>query len=184
MKCNKRLSRLLQPGARCSAVDAHVALAEMVSIGDSAAVKRMLCVRPHLLSDDLCVPLSRVALSVLSAARPYLAKMVQGDAEPFAAMSSAVHLMVPELGGSSVQLTPEAERHAKARRVALGEEIVLFDGAGNCATAELQRHGLAVVRERWFVPPPRRRIVVATAVPKNDRLETLVVRKRGAWFDV
>jgi 16S rRNA (uracil1498-N3)-methyltransferase len=76
-------------------------------------------------------------------------------------------------------LDEEEARHAgRARRLAAGDEVVLTDGRGTTARAELlaagRREARARVIERTDVPPDAPAIHVASALPKGDRLATLL----------
>lgn len=85
---------------------------------------------------------------------------------------------IPE-PGRAISLDEEEARHAaRARRLAVGEEVVLTDGRGTTARAELlaagRREARARVIERAEVPADAPAIHVASALPKGDRLATLL----------
>jgi 16S rRNA (uracil1498-N3)-methyltransferase len=97
-------------------------------------------------------------------------------------MSLHVHL-VPSLAGmgegSSVTVEgPEAHHAVAVRRLAVGEPVVLTDGAGLLAECEVTETGkgrlVAVVRALTAVPRPEPEIVVVQALPKGDRGELAV----------
>lgn len=77
-------------------------------------------------------------------------------------------------------LSAQESRHASgSRRLRPGDSICLFDGAGNLAVATVsasqQRRSLAfTIKERSSQAKPASRFVVASAVPKGDRQNTLL----------
>jgi 16S rRNA (uracil1498-N3)-methyltransferase len=97
-------------------------------------------------------------------------------------MSLHVHL-VPTLAGVDVGAAVTVEgaeaHHAVAvRRLAVGEPVLLTDGAGHVAECEVTATGKArldvVVRSLSSVPAPAPEIVVVQALPKGDRGELAV----------
>jgi 16S rRNA (uracil1498-N3)-methyltransferase len=97
-------------------------------------------------------------------------------------MSLHVHL-VPSLAGvddgSSVTVEGAEAHHAVAvRRLAVGEPVLLTDGAGHVAECEVTATGKArldvVVRSVSSVPAPTPEVVVVQALPKGDRGELAV----------
>ena len=97
-------------------------------------------------------------------------------------MSLHVHL-VPSLAGVDVGATvtvegPEAHHAVAVRRLAVGEPVVLTDGAGLVAECEVTETGKArlvvVVRSVSSVPRPEPEVVVVQALPKGDRGELAV----------
>ncbi len=91
--------------------------------------------------------------------------------------------LVPSLGGvgggSSVVVEgPEAHHAVAVRRLAVGESVVLTDGAGLVAECEVTEVGkarlVAGVRSLRSVPRPRPEVVVVQALPKGDRGELAV----------
>jgi 16S rRNA (uracil1498-N3)-methyltransferase len=97
-------------------------------------------------------------------------------------MSLHVHL-VPSLAGvdvgSSVTVEGAEAHHAVAvRRLAVGEPVLLTDGAGHVAECEVTATGKArldvVVRSVSSVPAPVPEVVVVQALPKGDRGELAV----------
>ena len=97
-------------------------------------------------------------------------------------MSLHVHL-VPSLAGvdvgASVVVEGAEAHHAVAvRRLAVGEPVLLTDGAGRVAECEVTATGKArleaVVRAVSSVPAPSPEIVVVQALPKGDRGELAV----------
>jgi 16S rRNA (uracil1498-N3)-methyltransferase len=97
-------------------------------------------------------------------------------------MSLHVHL-VPSLAGavagSQVSVEGAEAHHAVAvRRLAVGEPVLLTDGAGRLAECEVTATGKAlldvVVRDVSSVPAPTPELVVVQALPKGDRGELAV----------
>jgi 16S rRNA (uracil1498-N3)-methyltransferase len=97
-------------------------------------------------------------------------------------MSLHVHL-VPSLAGavagSQVSVEGAEAHHAVAvRRLAVGEPVLLTDGAGRLAECEVTATGKAlldvVVRDVSSVPAPIPELVVVQALPKGDRGELAV----------
>lgn len=97
-------------------------------------------------------------------------------------MSLHVHL-VPSLAGVTegdpvVVEGPEAHHAVAVRRLAVGEDLVLTDGAGLLATGPVTEAGKArlavVVRSLTTVPRPQPEVVVVQALPKGDRGELAV----------
>jgi 16S rRNA (uracil1498-N3)-methyltransferase len=87
---------------------------------------------------------------------------------------------IPEPGGS-VEIPRDEARHAfDVRRLGADDTITLFDGYGTLATAritgERARHGdrLVEVVTREMAPALSPEVTVAFAVPKGDRLSTLL----------
>jgi 16S rRNA (uracil1498-N3)-methyltransferase len=87
---------------------------------------------------------------------------------------------IPEPAGS-VEIPRDEARHAfDVRRLGADDTITLFDGHGTLATAritgERARHGdrLVEVVTRETAPPLAPEVTVAFAVPKGDRLSTLL----------
>jgi 16S rRNA (uracil1498-N3)-methyltransferase len=97
-------------------------------------------------------------------------------------MSLHVHL-VPSLAGvdagSAVTVEGAEAHHAVVvRRLAVGESVVLTDGAGQAAECEVTATGKArldvVVHSVSSVPRPVPELVVVQALPKGDRGELAV----------
>lgn len=81
--------------------------------------------------------------------------------------------------GQTVALDADEARHAgRAHRLTTGGEIVLTDGRGSTARAELtlggRREARARVLERTRHAPETPAIHLASALPKGDRLATLL----------
>lgn len=80
--------------------------------------------------------------------------------------------------GSMLLEGPEAHHLAKVLRLPPGETVVLFNGAGLVATAEIvsigKREVTLTIRSAERTPPPRSSLIIATAVPKGDRFDWLV----------
>ena len=100
----------------------------------------------------------------------------------YSAMSSLwLHVSaIPEPGGT-VDIPREEARHAfDARRLGADDTVTLFDGHGTVATARVggarSRHGdrLVTIVTRETAPPLSPEVTVAFAVPKGDRLSTLL----------
>jgi 16S rRNA (uracil1498-N3)-methyltransferase len=97
-------------------------------------------------------------------------------------MSLHVHLVptLDEVGpGSPVTLEgPEAHHAVAVRRLAVGEAVLLTDGAGRMASCEVTATGKArlevVVRSVRSEPAPSPEIVVVQALPKGERGELAV----------
>ena len=83
---------------------------------------------------------------------------------------------LPEEG--EVVLSAEEARHVAARRRKVGDGLVVFDGAGRMARARL----VSIARRETRVaiigveskPAPREDFVIASAIPKGDRLSTML----------
>lgn len=88
----------------------------------------------------------------------------------------------PDLAQSEATrtLSPEETRHAAAQRLRVGEAIALFDGAGHAAEARVQHIGArgrdlrADIIERFTMPPPPVPLTLYCALPKGERLATLL----------
>ncbi|MEO6081874.1 MAG: 16S rRNA (uracil(1498)-N(3))-methyltransferase [Umezawaea sp.] len=91
-------------------------------------------------------------------------------------------------GGSAVLDGPEGRHAATVRRLHAGEELVLSDGSGDqvrCVVDEvLDKDALRLtVVERWTVPDPTPRVVLAQALVKGDRGELAVELATEAGVD-
>ena len=75
-------------------------------------------------------------------------------------------------------LDADESRHVTTRRLRVGDWLVLFDGAGRRAEAQIEATRKKSVEVRVDsverVPAPVSRCVVATAIPKGDRLSTML----------
>ncbi len=107
-------------------------------------------------------------------------------------MSLPVHL-VPSLEGatvgSTVEVTGDEAHHAVAvRRLQVGEQVVLTDGAGTSATCEVTATGKrtfsARVSSRSEVERAEPSITVVQALPKGDRGELAVEMLTEIGVDV
>lgn len=91
------------------------------------------------------------------------------------------------LGGSAVLDGPEGRHAATVRRLREGEELVLSDGSGaqvRCVVDEVAKDSLRLtVVERWVVPEPTPRVVLAQALVKGDRGELAVELATEAGVD-
>jgi len=81
--------------------------------------------------------------------------------------------------GDSVTVTGDEARHAVVvRRIRVGEQVVLVDGAGTsatCAVTETSKSALsAAVSDVAVVPPPTPAVTVVQAIPKGERAELAV----------
>lgn len=86
---------------------------------------------------------------------------------------------VEELSGSgSLVLSAEESRHVGSRRLRRGDAVVLFDGAGRTAPGRIGGGGRKAVEvdveSVELAPPPRDLLGLATAIPKGDRLGTML----------
>ena len=87
---------------------------------------------------------------------------------------------VPDAGDFALIGSEEARHALGARRLAPGDEVTLFDGRGGVATARLSgergRGGemRVDVTERRDAAPLQPEVTIAFAVPKGDRLSTLL----------
>jgi len=85
-----------------------------------------------------------------------------------------------ETDGNATLTGGEARHAGGARRLRPGDRVTLFNGHGLTAVAELvaiRGRGLTAdfhVREHHHQPPPRSGIHLACALPKGDRLSTLL----------
>ncbi|MEU4739310.1 16S rRNA (uracil(1498)-N(3))-methyltransferase [Actinosynnema sp. NPDC023658] len=90
-------------------------------------------------------------------------------------------------GDEAVLDGPEGRHAATVRRLRAGEELVLSDGSGaqvRCVVAEASKDSLRLrVVERWVVPEPSVRVVVAQALVKGDRGELAVELATEAGVD-
>lgn len=92
-----------------------------------------------------------------------------------------LHVEVVPDAGATVEIDREEARHAfGARRLSAGDLVTLFDGRGTVAHARLlgerSRRGDALVEvvDRSYAAPLEPEVTVAFAVPKGDRLSTLL----------
>ncbi|HEY1487513.1 MAG TPA: 16S rRNA (uracil(1498)-N(3))-methyltransferase [Micromonosporaceae bacterium] len=94
-------------------------------------------------------------------------------------MSLALFLVGELPTGDSCTLDgPEGHHAADVQRLRVGERLLLGDGVGGRATAEVTAVGkgtlaLSII-DRSYVRPPSPRIVVAQGIPKGDRGELAV----------
>lgn len=90
--------------------------------------------------------------------------------------------------GEEYLLAGDEGRHAAAvRRIRVGEELVLSDGAGGFARCAVTAVGKADATVRcsdtWTVPPASPRVVLVQALPKSDRSELAVELATEAGID-
>ncbi|GAA0258182.1 16S rRNA (uracil(1498)-N(3))-methyltransferase [Saccharothrix mutabilis subsp. mutabilis] len=103
-------------------------------------------------------------------------------------MTLPVFLVAALPSGSEAVLDgPEGRHAATVRRLRAGEELVLSDGSGaqvRCVVTEALKDSLRLsVVERWVVPEPAPRVVVAQALVKGDRGELAVELATEAGVD-
>lgn len=83
-------------------------------------------------------------------------------------------------GASPLALSPEETRHVAAQRLRVGDPISLFDGRGHGAharVATIDTRGREVrveIAERFETPAPAYRLALYCALPKGERLATLL----------
>lgn len=81
-------------------------------------------------------------------------------------------------GPEVVALAADEARHVIARRLRVGDAIVAFDGAGRTAAARIEtlaRRTIEIRIERVDeAPAPDDRWILATAIPKGERLATML----------
>lgn len=95
---------------------------------------------------------------------------------------SAPLFYCPELArsGPTLALSPEETRHAAAQRLRVGDAVALFDGRGHGAHARVANvgargRGIEVeIGERFSAPAPSLSRVLYCALPKGERLATLL----------
>lgn len=93
------------------------------------------------------------------------------------------------VAGGEVEVTGEEARHAVVvRRLRIGEQVVLTDGAGTqarCTVTGTSRSTLTASVEKVEVEPPAApRLVVVQAIPKGDRGELAVEMLTEVGADV
>lgn len=75
-------------------------------------------------------------------------------------------------------LSADESRHVGSRRLRAGDEIVVFDGLGRRATARIEGGGRKAIEvsvgEVETLPPPIEAFGIASAIPKGDRLTTML----------
>jgi len=80
--------------------------------------------------------------------------------------------------GGDVVLTGDELSHVKAQRLQPGDSLSLFDGLGQIAQGQVQSIGRREIRiviaQRRHQPPPAPHIELYCAVPKGDRIATLL----------
>jgi 16S rRNA (uracil1498-N3)-methyltransferase len=94
---------------------------------------------------------------------------------------STLWVWVEELvrsGSGSIELSRDEARHVTTRRLRIGDSLVVFDGKGHWAEARLESIAqrsvcvdVDVIRE---TPNPDSGLVIASAIPKGDRLGTML----------
>jgi 16S rRNA (uracil1498-N3)-methyltransferase len=86
---------------------------------------------------------------------------------------------VEELANSGgVELSAEEARHVATRRLRVGDSVVVFDGRGRLANARLEsiakRRTVVEVEKIREEPRLNSGFVLASAIPKGDRLSTML----------
>lgn len=80
--------------------------------------------------------------------------------------------------GGVITLSSDEARHVSTRRLRVGETLVAFDGEGRTAQATvsgLARRAVTIeVEAVELAPAPDSALVLATAIPKGDRLSTML----------
>lgn len=79
--------------------------------------------------------------------------------------------------GGELTLDPDAARHARVLRLAVGDAVTLFDGSGHQAEAEVVAVGRRLVcraRPPRGVPRPGPRVVLVLCQPKGQKTEEAV----------
>jgi 16S rRNA (uracil1498-N3)-methyltransferase len=75
-------------------------------------------------------------------------------------------------------LSVDESRHVASRRLRVGDEIVVFDGLGRRAQARIEGGGRKAIEvavgEVEMLSPPGEAFGLATAIPKGDRLTTML----------
>lgn len=92
-------------------------------------------------------------------------------------------------GEGEIGLPADEAKHLGARRLRLGDALVVFDGAGTTGTARVtslaKRDVRVEVETIARTEAPRDTLVVASAIPKGDRLSTMLQMMTqlgvGAW---
>jgi 16S rRNA (uracil1498-N3)-methyltransferase len=94
---------------------------------------------------------------------------------------------VPEPGSPAVVDGDEGHHAATVRRIRVGEQVDLSDGAGtlaHCVVEDVAKGRLtARVQDRRVVAPPRPRVTVVQALPKSERSELAVELATEAGAD-
>src|SRR5436305_14213308 len=82
---------------------------------------------------------------------------------------------------------PEGHHAADVARLRVGESLLLSDGRGGMACAVVAAVGRGRLElsthQRWYVPPPAPRLVVAQGIAKGDRGELAVRAVTEAGVD-
>ena len=78
----------------------------------------------------------------------------------------------------SIPLASDEARHVAARRLRLGDSLVVFDGRGHTADAHIESLGknstVVAVDSITKAAQPDSAFVLASAIPKGDRLSTML----------
>ncbi|HEY7174821.1 MAG TPA: 16S rRNA (uracil(1498)-N(3))-methyltransferase [Micromonosporaceae bacterium] len=94
-------------------------------------------------------------------------------------MTAALFLVPAMPDGDAYTLDgPEGHHAASVVRLRVGEALLLGDGRGGMASAQVSAVGrgdvAVTIEKRWYVEPPSPRLVVAQGIPKGDRAELAV----------
>ena len=92
---------------------------------------------------------------------------------------SNLWVFIESLAGTGiVRLSSDESRHVAARRLRPADFVVAFDGAGHTATARIESIGKRAVEllidAIEVAPAPADRWVLATAIPKGERLAAML----------
>lgn len=94
---------------------------------------------------------------------------------------------LPEVGGLAVVDGDEGFHAANVRRIRVGEQLDLSDGAGamaHCVIEEVSKGRLSArVCDRWTVEPTTPTVTVVQALPKSDRSELAIELATEAGAD-
>ncbi|HEV7851664.1 MAG TPA: 16S rRNA (uracil(1498)-N(3))-methyltransferase [Mycobacterium sp.] len=94
---------------------------------------------------------------------------------------------LPEVGGLAVVDGDEGFHAANVRRMRVGEQLDLSDGAGamaHCVIEEVSKGRLSArVCDRWTVEPTTPTVTVVQALPKSDRSELAIELATEAGAD-
>jgi 16S rRNA (uracil1498-N3)-methyltransferase len=94
---------------------------------------------------------------------------------------------LPDVGDLAVVEGDEGFHAATVRRIRVGEQLDLSDGAGavaHCVIEEVAKARLSArVQERWIVEPPTPSVTVVQALPKADRSELAIELATEAGAD-
>ena len=81
-----------------------------------------------------------------------------------------------------VELSDGAKQHMKARRLKNGP-VLLFDGKGNVAEAELHSGAFATIVQKHFIPPTPTKFVLCASSTKGNRDDVMVTKLQELGCD-